>query len=81
MNKIVNVKINGRCASGRTRTRVKHHGPLFEVFEPKMKKNIRPNQTLLKSVKGKWFGWLPDSEIIITEVITDWKNYGNNNPW
>ena len=81
MNKIVDVKINGRCASSRTRNRVKNNGPLFEVFEPKMKKNYRANQTLLKSVEGKWFGWLPNSEIIITEVITDWKNYGNNNPW
>ena len=47
MNKIVDVKINGRCASSRTGNRVKNNGPLFEVFEPKMKKNYRANQTLL----------------------------------
>lgn len=81
MSKLVLVKIDGQNASGRTRTRVKQNGPEFELIEPNNSKSVRSNQSLLKSTRTNWLGWLPNDEIKITNLTKDWNDYGNNNPW
>ena len=60
--KVVTIKINGQTASKRTRNRIKENGPDFELKD-------RNNQTLLKSINGGWFGWLPDNEFVIVKTL------------
>ena len=60
------VKINGQTASGRTRNRIKNHGPVFEVRESTVKNSTRNGEVLLFSQKSKWCGWIPEREIFIS---------------
>lgn len=63
--KVVTIKINGQTASKRTRNRIKENGPDFELKDS----SNRNNQTLLKSINGGWFGWLPDNEFVIVKTL------------
>lgn len=54
-------------ASGRTKTRVKQNGPLFEILDNKVQNPPITDRVLLKSKKTGWFGWLPKDEIVTTE--------------
>ena len=62
--KVVTIKINGQLASKRTRNRIKENGPDFELKD----NSNRKDQTLLKSINGGWFGWLPNNEFLIVKV-------------
>jgi hypothetical protein len=62
---VVKLKINGQTASGRTRKKIKQFGPDFEIVEVNIRNPRLSNQTLFRSVKSGWFGWLPNNEILI----------------
>lgn len=62
---IVELKINGQTASGRTRKKIKQFGPEFEIVEVNITNARWVKQTLFRSTKSGWFGWLPNNEFII----------------
>ena len=55
------VTINGQTASVRTRRLLRTHGPRFVLVRHGDEE--RPKQLLLRSVLGKWTGWLPEREV------------------
>ena len=57
---VCSVRINPHVASVKTRRAIKQNGPLFERLD----KDKRKDSVYLRSLKTKWEGWLPVSEIL-----------------
>lgn len=62
MNITIKPKIN---ASNRTKNRLREHGPEFIQELPNTFNVTNSDEILVMSVKDKWQGWLPVSELII----------------
>ena len=59
-----------RNASTRTKNRVKTHGPEFVISrQGKPECMFRERSILVKATDSGWFGWLPMSEVIISEIV------------
>ena len=59
-----------RDASKRTKQRVKMHGPEFVINrQGKPECMFGERSILVTSVDSGWFGWLPMSEVIISEIV------------
>jgi len=59
-----------RNASKRTKQRVKMHGPEFVINrQGKPECMFGERSILVTSVDSGWFGWLPMSEVIISEIV------------
>ena len=64
--KIVTIQPN-KCASKRTKERVKEHGPSFELVERRETVQCLGGESGFLIRTKTWFGWVPEVEVILID--------------